>query len=377
MDLSTTARRIVAVTALVVVTSFVAPVESAHADSLETSATIAVTELGKGPCAATATGVGYDNSCTGAPGGVPELWCADFAKWVWERAGQNVYGLTAAAGSFGQYGTPDDAPHVGDAVLFNYDPTRHWAAHVAIVTEVHADGTITSVGGDEGGDRSGDDALYARTAKVERDTYNSARGTPLPGSGGGSDALEVSLYVSPPLPGLPDVGAPPGGTVRTGGIPLHIRACAGFTCGVIGAIPDGSQVPVYCQQRGDTVNGNWGPTDLWDLVQTGGFVSDGFVYTGSNNAVAPPCSPTVATPGGGTVQTGGIPLNIRACAGRGCSIVGTVADGTQVSIICQIHGDTVNGNWGATDLWDAIRPGGFISDGFVFTGTNSQIAPSC
>jgi surface antigen len=44
------------------------------------------------------------------------------------------------------------------------------------------------------------------------------------------------------------------------------------------------------------VNGNWGPTSLWDKLDVGSFISDGFVFTGTNNPVAPDCG------GGGQTQ---------------------------------------------------------------------------
>ncbi|QHC26982.1 CHAP domain-containing protein [Streptomyces sp. GS7] len=96
-----------------------------------------------------AGGQGYNSSCTGA-GGSPENWCADFAAWVWAQAGYNVNGLTPAAGSFGQYGAGlHPEPHVGDAVVFNYNGSSGQADHVAIVTAVNGDGTIESIGGNE------------------------------------------------------------------------------------------------------------------------------------------------------------------------------------------------------------------------------------
>ncbi|UJB39726.1 CHAP domain-containing protein [Streptomyces sp. A1-5] len=111
--------------------------------------TVANANLDHHACDANSTGAqGYNSSCTGA-GGSPENWCADFASWVWAQAGFNVNGLTPAAGSFGQYGAglhPD--PHVGDAVVFNYNGNGY-ADHVAIVTAVNPDGTIESIGGNE------------------------------------------------------------------------------------------------------------------------------------------------------------------------------------------------------------------------------------
>ncbi|HET9173259.1 MAG TPA: PKD domain-containing protein [Actinospica sp.] len=90
-----------------------------------------------------------------------EVWCADFAKWVWARAGVTVGmdALDAGAGSF--YGWALDqgespvadrgAPRPGDAVVF-YKPGRITAStsadHVGLVSAVHADGTVDLVNGD-------------------------------------------------------------------------------------------------------------------------------------------------------------------------------------------------------------------------------------
>ncbi|MEV4944318.1 FG-GAP-like repeat-containing protein [Streptomyces sp. NPDC053755] len=106
---------------------------------------IAEQNLGNGPCDTnSAGGSGYYGSCS-------EAWCADFAKWVWAQAGVNVTGLTAAAGSFGQYnGGLQSTPHVGDAVVFNYNGAGY-ADHVALVKSINADGTITTIGGNQSG----------------------------------------------------------------------------------------------------------------------------------------------------------------------------------------------------------------------------------
>ncbi|EFG05049.1 CHAP domain-containing protein (plasmid) [Streptomyces clavuligerus] len=106
---------------------------------------IAEQNLGNGPCDTnSAGGSGYYGSCG-------QAWCADFAKWVWAQAGVDVGGLTAAAGSFGQYnGGLKSTPHVGDAVVFNYNGAGY-ADHVALVKSINSDGTITTVGGNQSG----------------------------------------------------------------------------------------------------------------------------------------------------------------------------------------------------------------------------------
>jgi hypothetical protein len=61
-----------------------------------------------------------------------------------------------------------------------------------------------------------------------------------------------------------------------------------------GTIAGGQSVMIFCQQTGDGVPGNWGWTDLWDFVfneqcNCEGYISDGYVNTGSNGLVAPLC----------------------------------------------------------------------------------------
>jgi cell wall-associated NlpC family hydrolase len=90
-----------------------------------------------------------------------EEWCADFADWVWQRAGvtKAVRLLNPGANSFYAWGVAEhetsrvDAsnPKVGDAVVF-YPPgpitVRRLANHVGIVTGVNRNGTVNLVDGD-------------------------------------------------------------------------------------------------------------------------------------------------------------------------------------------------------------------------------------
>ncbi|MEU9856479.1 FG-GAP-like repeat-containing protein [Streptomyces sp. NPDC047974] len=130
-------------TAVLTPTLVFAAAQTASASVGSTIIGIAQANLGNGPCDTNSEGgSGYYNSCS-------EAWCADFAKWVWAQSGVNVTGLTAAAGSFGQYnGGLKSTPHVGDAVVFNYNGAGY-ADHVALVKSINADGTITTIGGNQ------------------------------------------------------------------------------------------------------------------------------------------------------------------------------------------------------------------------------------
>ena len=138
---------------------------------------------------------GYFHSCNGN-NGRPEYWCADFARWVWWKAGAvntapGTHTLNALAASFVNYGPVRRRnPKVGDAVLFHDEYGK--IHHVAIVVRVRPDGRIASIGGDEGGTGHGE-AAYARTAYVKRDgPYDSAYGSLAESIG-----MHISGYVSP------------------------------------------------------------------------------------------------------------------------------------------------------------------------------------
>jgi uncharacterized protein YraI len=78
----------------------------------------------------------------------------------------------------------------------------------------------------------------------------------------------------------------------------------------------------------------------------------------------------------GRVNTSGPSLTVRTGPGTGYAAVGSVADGTYVTITCQKHGTTVSGTYGTSSLWDRIGAG-YIADAYVSTGSDGQVAPTC
>jgi len=78
----------------------------------------------------------------------------------------------------------------------------------------------------------------------------------------------------------------------------------------------------------------------------------------------------------GRVNTSGASLTVRTGPGTSYAAVGSVADGTYVTITCQKRGQTVSGTYGSSNLWDKIG-GGYIADAYVSTGSDGQVAPSC
>ncbi len=79
------------------------------------------------------------------------------------------------------------------------------------------------------------------------------------------------------------------GRVETAGPALTIRSGPGTNFAVVGSVPDGSSVTVRCQKIGQSVRGTYGVSNIWDHIGAG-YVSDAFVYTGSDGRVAPACN---------------------------------------------------------------------------------------
>jgi hypothetical protein len=104
------------------------------------------------------------------------------------------------------------------------------------------------------------------------------------------------------------------------------------------------------------------------------FSGVGALYFGTRNYT----SQNSCTGGGvtGRVDTAGAPLTIRAGASTTTADVGSVADGATVHISCQKHGQSITGTFGTSTLWDKIGAG-YVSDAYVSTGSDGQVAPTC
>lgn len=79
----------------------------------------------------------------------------------------------------------------------------------------------------------------------------------------------------------------------------------------------------------------------------------------------------------GTVRTSGANLNVRAGPSTSNSIVGSLANGTSVTIQCQVRGESITGTYGTSTLWNRIGSGRFIPDAYTYTGSDGRVAPDC
>lgn len=82
-----------------------------------------------------------------------------------------------------------------------------------------------------------------------------------------------------------------GEVFATGGAGLYINTGPGVGSTVT-LMPEGVVVPIKCQVHGPAIEGPYGITSLWNLVEYNGvtgFSSDAYMYTGSNGRVATSC----------------------------------------------------------------------------------------
>ncbi|MDK2124322.1 peptidoglycan DD-metalloendopeptidase family protein [Parachitinimonas caeni] len=72
--------------------------------------------------------------------------------------------------------------------------------------------------------------------------------------------------------------------------PVNLRERPSLSATILATAKHGDRVRIVCYQYGDAVQGMWGQTRLWNKLETGQWVNDGFLDTGSNDPVVPQCS---------------------------------------------------------------------------------------
>lgn len=73
------------------------------------------------------------------------------------------------------------------------------------------------------------------------------------------------------------------------GVRLNVRSGPGTSYTIVRVLPEGASVPIFCQTPGTTVTGPYGTTNIWDNIDDGEYVSDAYVYTGTDGYVASRC----------------------------------------------------------------------------------------
>ncbi|MFC9081355.1 SH3 domain-containing protein [Streptomyces sp. NPDC057062] len=73
------------------------------------------------------------------------------------------------------------------------------------------------------------------------------------------------------------------------GVRLNVRSGPGTGYAVVRVLIEGAKVPIFCQTPGTTVTGPYGTSNIWDNIDSGEYVSDAYVKTGSDGYIASRC----------------------------------------------------------------------------------------
>lgn len=91
-------------------------------------------------------------------------------------------------------------------------------------------------------------------------------------------------------------------------------------------------------------------------------------------APTPPTAPNIPIPPAGQGTAVDV-LNVRNKPDNtNGTIIRQIPKGTTFVLKSYTHGSMVAGQWGNTDIWDNVGDG-YVSDGYVFTGTNAPTVP--
>jgi murein DD-endopeptidase MepM/ murein hydrolase activator NlpD len=176
------------------------------------------------------------------------------------------------------------------------------------------------------------------------------------------------------------------GTVVVGSGGLSVRSGASQSATRLGSVAPGTVVTVVCQINGQRINGRVRSTDRWDRLPDGRYISDAYVrHTGSIETCptqADPTAPAEASAGtpapgsvAGSVAVAGGSLNVRAGASASSARLGSLGNGTAVTISCQVPGQWINGSVRGSDRWDRLANGSYLADGYVRRSAEPATCP--
>lgn len=69
--------------------------------------------------------------------------------------------------------------------------------------------------------------------------------------------------------------------------------------------------------------------------------------------------------------------NVYSGPGTGYALVDTLPKHSAVSISCQTPGQSVTGPYGTSKIWDCIGRSRYVSDAYVYTGSDGYVTGRC
>lgn len=123
-----------------------------------------------------------------------------------------------------------------------------------------------------------------------------------------SSTLVAAALIATPIAVASEAAASPRTvTVNTAAGNINVRSGPSTSTQLLRTIPNRTRVVITCHLTGETYRGGpYGrPTNIWNRLDGGGYVTDAMLETGSNSAVVPVCSsgqqPVQPAPGGRAV----------------------------------------------------------------------------
>jgi uncharacterized protein YraI len=158
---------------------------------------------------------------------------------------------------------------------------------------------------------------------------------------------------------------------------LNVRSGPATWYARVSSLPPGATLTIECQVTGEFVGG--GPirsTNVWDRLSNGSYVSDAYLVRPDGlmtcGSGTPPPASTATVPGTVVSET---LLNARTGPGRSYPSVRSIANGTGLTLVCQVSGQPVAGSVRATNAWDRLDDGNYVSDAYINrAGTPSACA---
>lgn len=167
-----------------------------------------------------------------------------------------------------------------------------------------------------------------------------------------------------------------GAIIATEGGPLNVRTGPATDQKTDGTLANGANPEVICLVRGEEINGYVRTTSTWLRIGKNRWISNAYVNWSPAQPV-PWCAASTKAATIANVHTGGGELNVRAAASSSSSRQGGYADGTAVSVRCQVWGQEVDGTARTTGAWYRIADKRFVSAAYIKWSAGEPWLPWC
>jgi flagellar protein FlgJ len=183
-------------------------------------------------------------------------------------------------------------------------------------------------------------------------------------------AIGAALIIAPGAADAAGVAA----TVQVGST-LKIRSAPSLSARIAGSVRNKQRITIQCVLPGTTVRGSVRTTNLWDRLSSGHYISHGYVRatrTAARCANPSPQAVPVKTKTApvsryrlGTIRSADGHVNVRAAASASGAVVGSLANGAKVNLVCGVVGSLVSGTVRSTTQWDRTSSATYVSHAYV------------